>query len=125
MMSILNDSEKDEIIADVKEMIESFGVTGARYTSSGGENLYGDIDGDFVTDADNAAIPVSIPTKLAEKDKLVSPNADVKINLYPDQTLNAEDRIEIEGTMYTVLTIRTINCFGAVNHQIAHLAIHR
>ncbi len=121
----MNESEIDEINAGVKEIIESFGVTGARYIPPvAGDDIYGNMDRDFIADTDNTEIALSFVTELSEKQRIKNPNADALINILPDQELNDEDRIQINGTMYTILTIKPQNCFGALNHKVVWLAKH-
>lgn len=119
-MSLLNQSDKDFIIGTVKELIETTEVIAMRWIPDESvENLYGKNDIPYIEDKKIPVVLISLPA-----DKLEKMKADIVVNILPDQVINKQDRLFINGQMYKVVFFRPKNCHGAVNHQNVRLVKH-
>ncbi len=116
-MTLLAAKDKGFITDNVRELITGSGQTGTRYTPGpAAENLYGQNDVPYVA---GESFPLEFQSLLAET--LTKMKADAVINILSDQELSAEDRVEINGAMYKVLSVEEQNCFGMVSHKTVRL----
>ena len=119
-MTLLTAKDTEFITGNIRDVILSSGQTGIRYTPDpDAENLYGQNDIPYVA---GETFPLELQTIPAET--LTKMGADAVINILPDQELSLEDRVEISGDMYKVLSIEDQNCFGVVSHKTVKLVKH-
>ncbi len=119
-MNLLSDKDKDFLAGNVRELIESSGQVGTRQTPDpNAENLYGKNDVPYL-----AGEEFPLERQLLPADTLTKMSADAVINILPNQLLEQEDRVEINGAMYKVLSVEEQNCFGAISHKTVRLVKH-
>ncbi len=119
-MSLLTEKDKDFVSDNVQVLIENSGQTGTRHTPDpNAENLYGRNEVPYL-----AGEVFPLERQLLSADTLTKMGADAVINLLPNQLLNQEDRVEINGAMYKVLSVEKQNCFGAISHKTVRLVKH-
>ena len=119
-MTLLTTKDKGFITGNMREVILSSGQTGIRHTPApDAENLYGQNDIPYV-----AGETFSLELQTLPAETLTKMGADAVINILPDQELNSEDRVEISGVMYKVLSMEDQNCFGVVSHKTVKLVKH-
>ncbi|MFQ5647431.1 MAG: hypothetical protein ACE5GM_10910 [bacterium] len=117
---MLRRGEAIEAAESVKALIESSGTLGTRYTPDpAAENLFGNDDIDYIVGDD-----FPLERQLLPADTLTKLSADAVINVLPDQELNPEDRVDIDGQLYKVLSVEEQNCFGTVTHKTVRLVKH-
>jgi len=119
-MNLLSEKDSGFIGGNVRELIESSGQTGIRYIPDlNAENLYGKDSIPYL-----AAEEFPLEWQMLLADTLTKMKADAVINILPEQALNVEDRLKIEGEMYKVLSTEEQNCFGTVSHKTVRLVKH-
>jgi len=119
-MTLLAAKDKGFITDNVRELILSSGLIGARYTPDPAvESLYGLDD---IPYAAGESFPLELQSHPAET--LTKMRADAVINILPEQELNTEDRVEISSVMYKMLSVEKQNCFGTISHKTIRLVRH-
>ena len=119
-MSLLTEKDKDFVSDNVQALIEGSGQTGTRHTPDpNAENLYGRNDVPYVIGES-----FSLELQPLPADTLTKMGADAVINVLPNQLLALEDRVEINGAMYKVLSVEEQNCFGTISHKTVRLVKH-
>ena len=119
-MSLLTEKDKGFVSDNVQVLIENSGQTGTRYTPDpNAENLYGTNEVPYL-----AGEEFPLEQQLLPADTLTKMSADMVINILPSQLLDPEDRLEINGAMYKVLSVEEQNCFGAISHKMVRLVKH-
>ena len=119
-MNLLSEKNKDFLADNVRELIESTGQTGIRYTPDpNAENLYGRDSVPYL-----AGEEFPLEWQMLPADTLTKMKADAVINILPEQALNVEDRVKIEGETYKVLSAEEQNCFGTISHKTVRLVKH-
>jgi len=119
-MNLLSGKDSGFIGGNVRELIESTGQTGIRYTPDPSvENLY---EKDSIPYLTGEEFPLE--WQMLPADTLTKMKADAVINILPEQALNVEDRVRIEGETYKVLSVEKQNCFGTVSHKSIRLVKH-
>jgi len=119
-MGLLAAKDKDFIAGNVRELIKNSGQSGIRYVpDETAENLYGRNDVPYI---ENESFPLELQNLPA--DTLTKMAADAVVNILPEQELNPQDRMDIGGVMYKVLSVEEQNCFGVVSHKTVRLVRH-
>ncbi|MHB9129964.1 MAG: hypothetical protein ACYDBB_02605 [Armatimonadota bacterium] len=114
-MALVTDAERAQIIADVRALILASEQQAVLSRAVSGARLYGADEAEY---APLGAIPVECvptpPEELAQK-------IDAKANVLPEDAVQTQDRLLIDGVTYRVQAIREERWFGVVTHQVLSL----
>lgn len=119
-MVLLAAKDGNFIADNVRKLIEGSGQSGARYIPDAvAENLYGKNGVSYVEDES-----FSLELQNLSAETLTKLTADAIVNILPEQELNPQDRVQINGSMYKALSVEEQNCFGVVSHKTVRLVKH-
>lgn len=114
-MILLSESERTEVVANVRDLIIGAGQEGILLRAVPGERLYGGDDPPFEEIARFPGEFVLAPAKSLIQD------VDGIASVLPGLDVRAQDRISHAGAEYRVQTVKEEWLFGVVTHQTLEL----
>lgn len=112
---LITEAERKDAVKEVANLICSTGLKAVIFRCTPGEKLYGSDDEQFITVGEIAVEMVQTPPEeLAGK-------IDASISVLPDENIQTEDRLFLNGLTYRIQTITEESFFGIITHKVAKL----